>query len=337
MPYPKHGDSMAACYAAGEVRPLSGMRLDGHTGIWAWRLNALRNVSLMSGRAGCRESRDLQSNMDYFMRPASLSRLFVLALIIPPHSTALAGDGLRDFCADRPGLGTPTCIVDRGHVVIEAGVADWTHVRDGSGRSDSVVLGNTLIRYGLTDTLEVHVGWDGQGFGRVRAREAGLSERFDGGGDMTFAFRQSLRNPDGSGFSVAVMPYVIAATGSEAFSAGDWGSGLLVPLSLEFGNGLSLGLTPHIDAAVDGDGDGRHLAYGSVVGLSVGLTDDISLALEVSFTRDEDPDGHGTEALAGLAFAWMVTDNLQLDLGAVAGLNSESPDAEVYAGIARRF
>ncbi len=271
------------------------------------------------------------------MRPGSLIPKLFLTLIILRGSGAFADDGLRDFCADRPGLGTPTCIVDRGHVVVEAGFADWTIERDATARSDSVVLGQVLIRYGLTDTLEVHVAWDGQGFGRVRARTAALSENFDGGGDATFAFRQSLRNPDGSGFSVAVMPYVTAATGSEAFSAGDWGSGVLMPMSLEVADGLSVGLTPHIDAAVDGDGDGRHLAYGSVIGLSVGLTDTISASLEFSLTRDEDPDGHGTEALAGLAVAWQPTDNLQFDVGVVAGLNSDSPDAELYMGIARRF
>jgi hypothetical protein len=271
------------------------------------------------------------------MRLPAFSRPSISLLTLLYCSAAHADEGLRDFCADRPGLGTPTCIVDRGHVVVEAGFADWTHVREGSGRSDSVVVGNALIRYGLTDTMEVHIGWDGYGFARACDRAAGMSERFDGGGDMTFAFRQSLRNPDGSGFSVAVMPYATAPTGSDAFSAGDWGAGLIVPVSLELTGGLSLGLTPQVDAAVDSDGDGRHLAYGTVIGLGVGLTDDLSMSLEVSFSRDEDPDGHSTEALAGLAFAWMADDNLQLDIGVVAGLNTDSPDAEVYAGIARRF
>jgi hypothetical protein len=53
--------------------------------------------------------------------------------------------------------------------------------------------------------------------------------------------------------------------------------------------------------------------------------------------RDEDPAGHATQALASLSFAWQPRSNLQLDMGAVAGLNSASPDVELYLGIARRF
>lgn len=261
----------------------------------------------------------------------------LLLSVLPAHVTPAAAAELRDFCPDRPGLGTPTCIVDRGHVVVEGGIADWTRENDGSARSDTVMSGNVLVRYGLTDTLEVQAGWDG--FGRVRARDtvAGISEHDDGRGDAIFALRQSLLNPDGSGFSVAVMPYIGAPTGTTAFSAGDWGGGVIVPISLDLGNGLSLGLSPEIDAAVDGDGDGRHLAYGSVIGLGISLSDTVSAALETSLFRDQDPDGDSTIALAGLALAWQPMENLQLDVGVVAGLNSDSPDAEVYGGIARRF
>lgn len=259
--------------------------------------------------------------------------LFIVSLV-PAQAAA---DELRGFCADRPGLGTPTCIVDRGHVVVETGIVDWTR-EFARPRSDTVVVGNLLVRYGLTDTLEVQIGWDGYNFLRTRDTQPGLfAKRADGAGDMTFALRQSLRNPDGSGFSVAVMPYVTAPTGSDTFTAGDWGGGVIVPISLDLGRGLSLGLTPRIDASVDGDGDGRHLAFGSVIGLGFALSETVSAALETSLVRDDDPYSPTTEALAGLAFAWQPVENLQLDLGVVAGINSDSPDAEVYAGVARRF
>lgn len=258
-----------------------------------------------------------------------------IASLVPAQAAA---DELRDFCADRPGLGTPTCIVDRGHVVVETGIVDWTRERDGPSRSDTVVVGSLLVRYGLTDTLEAQIGWDGYNFSRLQDVGSGLSaERIDGASDMTFALRQSLRNPDGSGFSVAVMPYLTAPTGSDSFTAGDWGGGVIVPISLDLGHGLSLGLSPRIDASVDGDGDGRHLAFGSVIGLGFALSETVSAALETSVVRDDDPYSPTTEALAGLAFAWQPVENLQFDLGVVAGLNSDSPDAEVYAGVARRF
>ena len=91
------------------------------------------------------------------------------------------------------------------------------------------------------------------------------------------------------------------------------------------------------DAAVDGDGDGRHLAYGSVVGIGFGLSDAVSMSAELSLTRDRDPAGHATEALAGLSSGWQIDADSQWDVGVHAGLNRDSPDVRLYVGFARRF
>jgi hypothetical protein len=100
---------------------------------------------------------------------------------------------------------------------------------------------------------------------------------------------------------------------------------------------LSLQLSPEIDAAVDEDGDGRHLAFGTVVGLGVALSDTVNGTVEFQALRDNDPGDHATQMLAGLSVGWMVMDDLQLDAGANAGLNAASPDVELYFGISRRF
>lgn len=92
-----------------------------------------------------------------------------------------------------------------------------------------------------------------------------------------------------------------------------------------------------MEAATDADGHGRHAAYGTVIGVSASLTSAISSAVEFQATRDEDPSGHSTEALASLSFAWAPRDGLQFDVGTVAGLNDASPAFELYVGIARRF
>ena len=269
------------------------------------------------------------------------SRYLLICLGLLPGAfhpaTSAFADDLRDFCADRPGLNTPTCVIDRGHVAVETSFADWTTDKNGPVRSDSVVFGSTLVRYGLTDTLELRASWDGYGTSRTRDATAGTTEHDDGGGDIQLSLRQNLRNPDGSGFALAVMPYVTLPAGSDGFSAGDWGAGLFVPVSIELVKNVSLAITPEIDAAVDGDGDGRHLAFGSAIGLGFSLPSDTSITVETQFVRDNDPDGHSTSALLGLAFAWKPAADLQFDAGVVRGLNDDSPDWELYTGIARRF
>lgn len=261
---------------------------------------------------------------------------FMLLMAGPTAAAPAFAEEARELCPDRPGLGTPACVVDAGAVVLEVGLADWTLDRTESSRADSWTVGDALLRAGLTPSLEVQIGWTMLGHVRERHRATGERTERTRTGDVTLALRQNLRSPDGSGFSLAVMPYATLPLGGESVGAGDWGAGLVVPVSFELG-ALSLGLTPHVDAAVDADGDGRHLAYGSVAGLGFGLSDAVSAAVELSLTRDRDPGGHATEALAGASLGWQPDADSQWDVGVNAGLNRDSPDLQLYAGYVRRF
>jgi hypothetical protein len=268
------------------------------------------------------------------MMRSMLWTMGVVAMAWP--GMAMAQDA-RDLCADRPGLGTPACTVDAGRVVMELGLGDWTRETDGASRTDTIETGDALVRVGLTDHLEAQIGWTAYGHVRTRDRSDGGIERDGGTGDMRVALRRNLSNPDGSGLSIAIMPYASLPSGGSAIGDGDWGAGLLLPVSFDLGSGLSLALTPEIDAAVDDDRSGRHLAYGSVAGLGLTLSDSVSGSIEVSVMRDADPTGHSTQALGGLSFAWQSSDDMQFDIGFNAGLNGDSPDSEVYFGVVRRF
>lgn len=248
-----------------------------------------------------------------------------------------AAQELRDLCPTRPGLGTSACIVDKGHVLGELGFADWTLDRTADQREDTVLIGDTLIRYGLTDTSEVQLGFTPYGHVRTRDRTTSVVEKQGRVGDATIAFRQNLRHPDGKGTAIAIEPLVTIPVGRQPVGAGDWGAVLLIPVDFQLGEKVQLQLSPRVDAAVDEDGHGRHLAYGSVVGVDLSVSDAIDVVAEVQMTRDRDPGQHVTEALGALSLAWKPRDDLQLDIGAIAGLNHNSPDIELSAGIARRF
>ncbi|SFR97332.1 transporter [Sphingomonas jatrophae] len=230
---------------------------------------------------------------------------------------------LRDYCPERPGLDTPACIVDRGHVSVETGLVDWT--RDGG--TNSWTLGDTLVRVGVTDGSEVQLGWTPLGIEEGQARV----------GDVFVGLKTSLVHADGEGFAVALNPFATLPVGRQPAGAGDWGGGVRVAASFALSEGIKLDLTPEIDAAVDEDGDGRHLAYGSAGGIEFALSDAVTLAVEAAVLRDRDPGGHVTQTFGSGALAWGVSDDLQLDAGAVAGLNHNSPDIELYMGISRRF
>ncbi|MES2097800.1 MAG: transporter [Pseudomonadota bacterium] len=241
----------------------------------------------------------------------------------------------RDYCPARPGLGTPACTMAPGRVSIETSLADWTLDKQGDDRTDTVLIGGSLIRMGLTDTIEAQIGWTPAGI--VRDRSGGSVSRATRTGDVTLGLKANLANPDGSGLSVAVQPFVTLPAGRTPVGAGDWSSGVAVPVTFDLSKTVNLEFTPEIDAAVDQDGRGRHLAMSGVFGVGVAATGKLTVTLEDEVIRDDDPSGSTTQDLVSLSLAWMARDDLQVDVGAVAGLDRNSPDAELYIGIARRF
>jgi hypothetical protein len=255
-------------------------------------------------------------------------------------STAPAFAGqLRDYCPDRPGLATPSCIIDRGHASLELGLVDWTLDKTGDTRSDQILTGDFLARIGVTGSTEVQLGWTIAGRLRTRDRTTGAVQVQHRVGDITLAVSQNIRNPDGSGFSLSVLPSVTLPVGRSPIGAGDWGAGLRIPASIALNETFSIGLTPEVDAAVDADGKGRHLAYGSVAGLAMKVSKSVTATLEYMAMRDQDPDRaiRSTQSLASLSVGWQPSDDLQFDVGTVAGLNHQTADIEAYIGVSRRF
>jgi len=252
-------------------------------------------------------------------------------------SRASAEDKLRDLCSERPGLDTPACTVDPGHLQIEIGVGDWTLDKQPDSRTDTIMAGDISARYGIGGSTEIRLGWAAYGHSRTRDRATGVVDRLSGTGDVTVGLKQNLSNPSGDGFSIALLPYATLPTGKNGVGAGDWGAGLLVPTSYALSAVFTIEMTPEWDAAVNRDGKGRHSAYGSAAGLNMKLNEQWSVSVETQVVRDRDPAGHSSQALAGAFLAWQPRDRIQFDAGTQAGLNRNTPDVEIYFGITEKF
>lgn len=221
--------------------------------------------------------------------------------------------------------------------MIETGIVDWSLDRQSGQRTETMQGLQTLVRFGLNDHLEAQIAWNGYGHVRSRNLTTGALEKSEGIGDLGLALRQNLMSPDGSGTSVAVMPFINFPVGQEPIGDSDWSAGVIVPLSFSLPYGIGLALSPEIDASVNESGHARHLAFGSVIGLSFPITEYISLVVEKSWFRDYDPTGHSSAELSGTAIAWQLSNSLQLDLGFNKGIKKTAPDKEFYMGISKRF
>lgn len=271
------------------------------------------------------------------MRTIGISTIVGLAALAWV-SAARAQDADRDFCADRPGKGSPPCVLDASRFQAELGVADGAWSRGGGVSTDDLTFGAVELRLGLTSTVEGQVSWTAHERVRQKDRASDATSTVDGIGDVGFALRWSLRNPAGDGVSVALQPFVTAPTGAEGIGGDAWQGGVIAPISLPLNADWSLTLSPELDVRADADGSGRHAGFGGAVGIGRSFGP-VALGVELWANRDEDPSGHVTSASFDLTAAWTPASarDLQLDASAYVGLNRDTPDLELAVGVAKRF
>ena len=269
-------------------------------------------------------------------------RLALAAVLITVGLLAAGAAGaepLRDFCAERPGAATPPCILDAGHLMLEMDVLDLTHDREGAVSQQTVAAFSPHLRLGLTETLEAGLQLAPYVRQRLRDRSVGPASSTSGFGDATAALKLSLRNPDGGGVSVAVLPFLSIPLAQRGLGAGGFQGGVILPVSIALPHGFSLGLAPEADLLRDSGGGGTHGAYTGVVALGHALGAGLTGSLELVATLDDAPEGRTRQASAGASLAWIPAGrpDLQLDLGTDLGLSRSAPDARAYVGVSRRF
>lgn len=257
-----------------------------------------------------------------------------LAILAMSLATPALAEEAREFCADRPGLGTPACTLAPGRAMVEIGAAAWDHSRDAASIDDAITVGDALLRLGVTETTELQFGLTGHVVQRSRDRATGAVDRVSGLGDGTIAIRQGLAGPNGR---VALQAYVTVPLAEQPIGSGEWSGGLLLPFGFDLPSGFELDFTPEIDLAANENGGGHHVAWGGVVGLTHDLAENLSLTGEVGALRDEDPSGHSTDARLALSLAWQPAERVQIDFEADAGLSDGAPDRTLAIGLAWQF
>jgi hypothetical protein len=242
----------------------------------------------------------------------------------------------RDFCPDRPGKGSPPCVMDKGRFQVEVSGVDATLDKSDGVSTRDIAYGGLELRLGLTSMVEGQMSWTP--YERVRTKDHGVVSTVSGAGDLGLALRWSLKNPAGDGLSIAVQPFVTAPTGADGIGGGEWQGGVIVPVSIPLNGDWSLSLSPELDARPDADGAGRHAGYAFAggVGRAVGA---VSLGAELWVDVDDDPADRVTQTSFDLTAAWTpeALKDVQFDASAYVGLNRRTPDLELVFGVAHRF
>jgi hypothetical protein len=249
-------------------------------------------------------------------------------------SAAQAADE-APICADRPGKATSTCAVPEGRWQIETGLADWTLEKESGERDTSLAIGETTIKYGLTNRSNIEV--DISPWQRTTSRPDGFNDSVSGFGDVNVLYKQELTSAD-SPVQVDALPFVKIPTAKRSLGNGKWEGGLLVPIGYSIPKSpLSLALTPEVDWVADADGNGHHAAMVQVASLGWAASETLNISAEIWGAWDWDPARTTRQASADGSIAFLASSDVQLDAGVNFGLNRNTPDVELYGGVSFRF
>ena len=256
-------------------------------------------------------------------------RLATLALLAALPARA---DDLSPICPDRPGKGTSPCTLAQGHVQVELGLYDVSTQRRSGVTTDMTVAGGSLVKYGVSDSVDLEAGmalYQGQ-----RVHDASGTTTTSGVGDLVL---HAKYNPlgDSGGFSFVLDPYIKLPTAG-ALGNGHVEGGIVAPFSLDLGSNWSFAMTPEADVLLNGSGSGYHAQLVDVAGFGKSFGP-LTLGAEVWTSQNLDPAGTVSQYSADADVAVLLGNNTQLDAGVNFGLNRATPDAEFYFGISRRF
>ena len=168
--------------------------------------------------------------------------LIPAAILVACASPAQAAGDAAPICADRPSKSTGPCTVPPGHAQIETGLIDWSRDTSGGVRTDLVVLGSSLIKYGISGRADVELGITP--LETLHLRSAGSSERHSSVGDLLLRVKYRL-TAAGAPVEVALDPFTKVPTANRRLGNGKLEAGFVAPISAQLGTGpLTLSLDP---------------------------------------------------------------------------------------------
>ncbi|HEY5289871.1 MAG TPA: transporter [Caulobacteraceae bacterium] len=241
---------------------------------------------------------------------------------------------MQPICADRPTKSNGPCTVDVGHFQVEADLVNATFMNVSGASSDTWLLFNPTLKYGLTPKLDIEVNFDPLEIVRTRDGK-GASNSQTGVSDLYFRLKYEFLNTPG--VQAALIPYVKAPTARAGLGNGAWEGGLIAPVNVKLSSTLNLTAQPEADDLENAANDGHHLAFSQDLNLGLSLPHNVTLFGELWAQWDFDPTGEVRQYSADVAAAVVLGRDTQLDAGVNFGLNRATPGVAPYIGISHRF
>jgi hypothetical protein len=258
--------------------------------------------------------------------------MFGTALLLALSAQTSAASA-PEFCTDRPGIETGTCVVPAGVIQLETSLADWTNDKAGDVRTRQTILGDSVFRFGIGSGSEIQLGWTP--WVHVTMRGGGARDSATGTGDASFAYKVRLTRA-GAPVAIGLMPFAKLPLAKRPLGNRRIETGMLAPADIALSDRWTLTLSPEADWNADEVGRGHHLGLAGAVGLGLDVSERLSTGVTLWEQRDADPGGIVYQTAAGASLAWLARPRLQFDVEVDAGIGGAAPDLQLIAGVSIR-
>lgn len=231
---------------------------------------------------------------------------------------------LEEMQTDRPDFTEGTQTLHLGHFQIESG---YTYSSDSGGGEKSHTLPEFLLRAGAGEEWELRFFWAGYLY------ESKGNESVDGVSDISLGIKHRLFEENGLLPTASLILESSIPVGNSEFSSEEMepGGKFLYAYDLsQFALTGNLNLTSRA-----GEGD-RYLEAAASLSLGTSLTEQLGSYLEYFGLYPTESVPESTEHYMNGGFTYALTPNLQLDLRAGFGMNTEATEFFSGAGVSFR-
>lgn len=235
---------------------------------------------------------------------------------------ALAGCSAQLFAADfefdRPGEGLSTGITPVGNVAWEQGLPTARYSKSGD-QTATTLTADMLLRTGLSDDLELRLGWAGPTWTQVKSN--GQTEEDDGLGDVSIGLKKAI-DLDDDKLSMALLAEAIIATGNAGFTNEEDIYSLGSVVSYQYNDLVSTALTMRYEW------QDSNWAVSAIPSLGYRITDRWSGYSELIYRKAESVDN---QYALGTGVMYALNDRVQLD--ANVGVDLDGADRSYFSGL----
>ncbi len=257
------------------------------------------------------------------------------AAATPPAPAPPADPGPTPICTDRPTKSNNACTVDPGAFQLETDLFNGTFQHLSGVTTDTYLVTNPTLKYGVAKNLDVEVNIAPYEF--VRTHDASGDHTVGSVGDLYLRLKYLAFSTADGNTQIGLIPYVKAPTARDTVGNGAWEGGVSIPINIKLNDKWSLTFSPEFDAFKDNVGDGRHFNTSQTVSLGYNLPADVTVSGEVWGDWNLDPAGTIRQYSLDFAITKLVNKSLQIDGGVNFGLNHATPGVQLYAGVSKKW